>query len=341
MVINNVSVSQPVLATIVVEPMAMADVPAAVELWEAQYREARQRCPALPASWESDRMPLTAFITERVNAGRGLIARTESQIAGFLLYDTFSFHGESLALSPMLGHAATVAHRQAIYTRLYEQAAARWVDEGILLHFVMYSAGDLLIQQLLFQLGFGVYVVGAFRSVAPLPALRQPVEGTILRAGTEHVDDILRLDDASRDYFRCSPRFLASTRRQADDIRRMLTGDTGACFLALRDQKAVGILHVRRTGADYGDLINMVDRNTGVLEFAYLQPACRGQGLGRELLRHALAWSVEQRLHSLHVDYESANLAAASFWPKEFTPVRCSVRRRVNEDMRQSKGIKS
>jgi len=332
--VSSVRLQQPVLASIAVEPMTVADIPAAVGLWAAQYREARQWCPALPMSWETDTAPIAAFITERVQVGHGLVARTESQVAGFLSYDSFTYHHEEIALCPMIGHAAEASLRPAVYARLYEQAAARWVEEGILLHFVMYFAHDQLIRALLYQLGFGLYVVDAFRSVEPLPAPQQPVKCAIVRAGTEHIDDILRLDAAANDYFRRSPIFLSRPLRHADDdIHRMLAGDTAAYFLAHDGSEAVGILCVRRNDAGYGDLINLVDDHTGVLEFAYLQPAWRHQGVGHELLRHALDWCVERRLHSLHVDYESANLAAAGFWPKEFIPVRYSVRRRVNEDL--------
>lgn len=321
------------LSAITVEPMTEIDVPVVVELWTAQYQAARQRCPALPVSWLTETSALAAFLTERTVAGRGLVARAGAEVAGYLLYDTFAFHGEQVALCPIIGHAARASQHLASYTALYEHAATRWIEAGILTHFLMYFTHDQPLQQLLFELGFGLYVLDAYRPVELLPPMPRPaVECTIVRAGMEQADAVARLDAAACDYFRQSPRFLRREARRDGDIERMLTSDSAAYFLAYHGQNAVGILGVHLSQNDYGDFINLVDRHTGVLEFVYLQPEYRNHGMGRELLRHALQWCLERRLHSLHVDYESANRAASAFWPKAFTPVRSSVRRRVNQD---------
>jgi len=66
---------------------------------------------------------------------------------------------------------------------------------------------------------------------------------------------------------------------------------------------------------------------------AYIQPSCRGHGIGARLLSYVLEWCREQRIDHIHVDYESANLYASGFWSKYFTPTMYSVRRRVNPDI--------
>jgi hypothetical protein len=38
----------------------------------------------------------------------------------------------------------------------------------------------------------------------------------------------------------------------------------------------------------------------------------------------------------MHVDFESANLEARAFWPREFRPVLDSVHRRLNQDARRA-----
>ena len=67
---------------------------------------------------------------------------------------------------------------------------------------------------------------------------------------------------------------------------------------------------------------------------AYVRPLDRGKGIGTALLERVINWCSEHGVNRIHVDYESANLYANSFWPKYFASTMYTVKRRVNPDMR-------
>ena len=66
---------------------------------------------------------------------------------------------------------------------------------------------------------------------------------------------------------------------------------------------------------------------------AYIKRECRGLGVGKKLLYELIAWSGQQDVTNIHVDFESANYHANQFWLNYFTPVLYSVKRRLNNDV--------
>jgi GNAT superfamily N-acetyltransferase len=63
---------------------------------------------------------------------------------------------------------------------------------------------------------------------------------------------------------------------------------------------------------------------------ALVLPGRRGQGAGTALLAAALRWAAGAGFAGCTLDYESANLPAARFWPAAgFSPVLYSVGRRL------------
>lgn len=314
-----------------IEPLNETHLASVTELWQARYREERVSVPVVSKSWITNTQTFTSFITAHIQEKRGIIVRMDDHIIGYLVYDRFDFHGEKTAFCPIMGHAALPSWKEVAYKTLYRIISKQWVETGYLNHIITFFAHDTLLEDLLFTLGFGLYVVDAFRSLDSLP--RDTGEVTITQAQIDDLDDVMRLGEESRSFFVEAPLFLMRDAHDRAYYKNNLENESGALFLAFKENKAVGILSIRKNDED--DPIMLTDARSTLIDGvgAYVLPAYRGEGIGGMLLQRATAWCRENDVDCIHVDFESANLYASKFWPKYFDPVLYSVKRRVNQDM--------
>ena len=197
-------------------------------------------------------------------------------------------------------------------------------------HIITFFSLDVQLKQVLINLGFGLYVVDAFRSADPVDSNGG---ASILKASLSDVEAVMRLGEESRYYYRESPLFLVRDKEKRKYYEDFIRNNEAAVFLAELDGNSVGFMSIKKNPGD--DVITLADKDTGMIDElgAYIQPSCRGHGIGARLLSYVLEWCREQRIDHVHVDYESANLYASGFWPKHFTPTMYSVRRSVNPDI--------
>ncbi len=273
---------------------------------------------------------ITAFIEEHAGTGRGVVAKTKGDMVGYMVYDVLSFHGAYTTFCPVMGHASVESGRARIYQEMYRCLSDVWVGDAALDHIVSFFSVDPHLKQALFHLGFGLYVVDAFRSTDPVDS---GGEASIRQASLSDVEDLACLGEESRKYYRESPIFLVRRKQKRGYYEDFIRSKEAAVFVAEFEGKIVGFMSIRKKSLD--DIITLADKDTAMIDElgAYIQPAHRGHGVGAQLLSSVIGWCSEQRIDQIHVDYESANLYAAGFWPKHFTPTVYSVRRRVNPDI--------
>jgi GNAT superfamily N-acetyltransferase len=316
--------------SIEIEPMRDEHVKPSIELWKKQYRAAKHSVPVLPEKWVNDFTAITAFLKEHAGTGRGLVAKTKGDMVGYMVYDVFSFHGADTAFCPVMGHASVESRRARIYQEMYRCLSDVWVGNAILDHIISFFSADPHLRQALFNLGFGLYVVDAFRSTDPVDS---DGEASIRQASLKDVEDLACLGEESRRYYRESPIFLVRRKQKRGYYEDFIRIKEAAVFVAELEGKTVGFMSIRKKSLD--DVITLADKDTATIDElgAYIQPAHRGHGVGAQLLSSVIGWCSEQGIDQIHVDYESANLYAAGFWSKHFTPTMYSVRRRINPDI--------
>jgi GNAT superfamily N-acetyltransferase len=316
--------------SIEIEPMREEHVQPSIELWTTQYRNARNTVRELPEKWITDLTAIRLFLEEHAEKGKGIVAKTDGDVIGYMVYDRFPFHGADTVYCPIMGHASFESGRAKIYQEMYRSLSDIWVRDAVLDHIVTFFSLDVQLKQVLFNLGFGLYVVDAYRSVDPIDSNGSV---SIMEASPNDVEDVMRLGDESRSYYREPPLFLVRDEEKREYYEDFISNREAAVFIAELDGKIVGFMSVKKNRGD--DVITLADKGTGIIDElgAYIQPSCRGHGIGAHLLNHVLEWCREQRIDYIHVDYESANLYASGFWPKHFTSTMYSVRRRVNPDI--------
>lgn len=120
-------------------------------------------------------------------------------------------------------------------------------------------------------------------------------------------------------------------RAPVDELRELVSSGESAVFVAESDGNVVGFMGIRI--ADAPNVVAALDAGIATLDGigAYLEPEARNQGAGDELLRSCLTWA-RDRADRVHVDFESANPSARSFWLRYFTAYSYSLMRVTHRD---------
>ncbi len=303
----------------------------AAELWNKEFQKQSRMNNALPTSWVTDFKHLCIFLEERVKKGRGIVALLEGDLAGYMVYDNFLFHGAEIAFCPIMGHSSVESGRIEIYQSLYKHLSSHWVKNNVLDHIITFFCADIQLKKALYFLGFGLYALDAYRLNETIHIDSQ---AEIIKASLRNLSEIMRLDDEFRTYAKEAPFFLVRENVKQKYYENILNNADSAVFIGKVSGEAVGFMSIRKNKKE--DTFTLADENTGRIDKlgAYVRPLNRGKGIGTALLERVINWCSEHGINQIHVDYESANLYANSFWPKYFTSTMYTVKRRVNPDIR-------
>jgi GNAT superfamily N-acetyltransferase len=317
-------------------PFGPADVPGAAAAAAAAAGRLRTRVPVVPPAWLDP--ALHARVLERLAAeGDGAVAVLDGAYAGHLVAWTWGEGSRARAFAPEAGFAVAPGLPPRIARRIVEELVAwtgqRWVERGIRTHLAAVPVDEATVRDALLWLGYGLLVVDALRdlddaALAALPAA-PPAGIRIRQAGPEDLPAILALDRGLRRHLVDAPTFLVLRVRQDPErlAARLADPATGA-FLAEEDGTAIAWLRVGPPGDDIALLVR--DRATASIDAAFTVSGRRGDGVAAALLGAAARWARERGAARLGVDFESANVLAARFWTRWFTPVTATHGRRLD-----------
>lgn len=310
------SIPQGLVMSSEIVPFTADHLDAAVALFVAAYREERSHSPFLPSRALDDPGRLRSLLQSYLdNPGVAVIDGGEL-LAFMLTGPSFDWKGQRCALVPEVAHSATATQKAALYQRMYMRLAQQWVADGVHVHLVGYLAHDGVLQETLYQLGFGAILAERLRDLSLIDA---PHDVPIVE-----LDDVARLVDLELEhtgYYPQSPIFLRrepnAEEARADLEAALAQGD--AIFAIEEGGRPVAYLTVGRSSDD-GEGLLLRDTNTAQVKGAYAQPAYRGRGFGTALLQRAICWARAQGYDRLMVEHETANVFGGNFWRKYFTP---------------------
>ena len=302
-------------------------LPAAVELFAANFRRLRQDVPALPATLE-DEARIERKLRRLVETQPGVVALEGERLVGYLAYmllDNFRDAGRRAAYSPEWGHAAAPGYQAQAYRRMYRDAAARWAEQACQVHAITLLAHDDESLHTWFWNGFGMAVVDAVRSMQPLE--RQPhTQLSIRRASVADAPALAALELEHRRYYTLSPVFMPLRTGQTEEEFRQFLGMPGnSVWLALEGDLLVGFLRLDGYECDAADA--MASAETVMITGAFLQAAHRGRGASSAMLEAALRHHALLGKTCCAVDFEAFNPDATAFWLRHFQPVCLSLMR--------------
>ncbi len=309
-----------------VDELKKQDIKKAMELWTRQYELYCSGKPSYPLYWRDNTGSIERLLEGMCEAGCAFAARTEEGLAGYLAFWEAPFHGENTAYCPVFAHGVQEENRESVYLALYNHVSRLWVSKDIFNHMLTLFYNDKELINLIFDLGFGSYVMDAF-------CLSSPSGGNcgVRRALQADADAVYELAEESRLYYKAAPIFLKRDVIEKEDIARLI--NEGFVFIAEADGEAAGFMNA--SVAKEGYAVTLETEGTALIDEigAYIRPEHRGSGIGERLLMAIKDCCAREGIERIHVDFETANPYANRFWRKHFDPVLLSVRRGVNRDV--------
>jgi GNAT superfamily N-acetyltransferase len=299
-------------------PFTTEHVESAIQLLVANYRREQEESPLLPSA--------TVDNTERIYdsikpllAKPGVAVLREDQMVAFMLSGyRFPFKGQQAVLVPEYCHASVLPDRKDLYQIMYMRLAGEWVGSHMHLHIIGHFAHDTVLQDSLYQLGFGAIIAEALRDLSEVPG----AHSTDVMEETD-IERFLDISIEDSRYYRDAPIFLVRDterdQRRASLESSIRRGD--AYSVLYENGKASAYLGVGESASgtlEAGFLL--AGTHTAEIKDVFVKAHVRGRGIGKSLLQRAVDWAVERGYERLFVEFETANYFGGNFWYRHFRP---------------------
>ncbi|MFN2109523.1 MAG: GNAT family N-acetyltransferase [Anaerolineae bacterium] len=297
-------------------PFTQAYLDAAVALFRESYRQEREHSLLLPTRALDD----PTWIRDELSGcleNPGVAVEQDGQLAAYMITGAqFTWKGQRTALVPEHGHSAIGEDKEILYQRMYMYLSQLWVDDHTHMHIIGHFAHDKVLQETLYQLGFGAILAERLRDLSSIDA---PKDINIVEEPDVHklVDHELEHNH----YYPKSPIFITkNTDRSAmlaDLDEHVQAGDV--FFVYFEDGVPRADMIVGTSTLD-GEGFLLQKTNTAQIKGAYAQPEMRSKGVGTALLSRAIEWVRAKGYARLFVEHETANFYGGHFWRKHFAP---------------------
>jgi GNAT superfamily N-acetyltransferase len=299
-----------------IEPFTYDFLEPVVEIFTENYKNERENNPLLPSRaideprWILDNLKSLA-------SNPGVIVRSGKRIIAYMLTGfLFPFKGQNAVQVPVYCHGSIAADRAELYRIMYMRLAEEWAKEGRHLHIIGHFAHDSVLQETLFQLGFGAILAECLRDFSPA--------GDIPELEIIQEKDFIKLIDIQIEHMRYYPASPIFIRKDTD--RESVISDLeshankGDVFLVYYEHDEPAAYFIVGTSAATGEGFLLQNTGTAQIKGTYARPYVRGRGIGKALLQDAIDWSREHGYDRLFVEHETANYYGGNFWRKHFTP---------------------
>ena len=154
---------------LVIKPFTDTYLEDAAGLFVSNYSLLRTQYPVLPQKYE-DRAVIIPFIKNLADETEGVVAFSGGALVGYMLGMRLPyFKGTSYgAYCPEWAHSAVGDMKTKIYHQMYRKISHHWVANGCFTHSFTFLAHEREAIDNFFQIGFGLFVMDALRSLAPI-----------------------------------------------------------------------------------------------------------------------------------------------------------------------------
>ena len=199
---------------------------------------------------------------------------------------------------------------------LYALAAQRWVDDGLMRHYVQLPAHDPGLVDAWFRVGFGLQHAAGIREV---PERADWPDG-VREATEDDLDVLVSFDPVLPDHQALSPVFGPGRGKETEEELRQellegLASPDSVDLLAELDGRVVGAFYV--TKVEDSTMHAGLGRppGAGFLAWAAILPEARGRGIGLALTQASFAWARAHGYQVMVTDWRVTNLLSSRFWP--------------------------
>jgi GNAT superfamily N-acetyltransferase len=288
----------------------------AVALFIDTYKGEQAHSPLLPSRVIDEPAWIRGVLQSKL-ANPGVAVVEQNRLLGYMLTgDQFQWKGQQAAIILEYCHGAVVAQRRALYQRMYMALAQEWVNQHIHLHLIRHFAHDTILQETLYQLGFGAILAERLRDVSPVTErhdLAIRVEQDVIK--------LIALQTEHNRYYPQAPIFILKP-TDTQDVLVELEAHTqqGDVFLVYDEQAEPCAYMIVGESTNGGEGSLLAQTNTAQIKSAYARPEVRGKGVGAALLQRVIEWSQQQSYERLFVEHETANIYGGNFWGTYFSP---------------------
>jgi GNAT superfamily N-acetyltransferase len=303
----------------------------AAAIFIQNYQELLREVPVLP-----DEMAKPAVVIRKLEGFfskcPGTAALQAGRLAGYLgwyLVPNFRETSRKAAYCPEWGHAALAGAKAPVYRALYRAASAQWAASGCQTHALTLLANDAEAEKTWYWNGFGLLLVDAVRSLAPIGAAKADLH--VRKAEFNDAGTLAVLENEHWRHYAQAPIFMAAnSASSAAEFVELMNNPRNSVWLALDGDEPAGYLRFESSSSGAADIVN--SETTTAITGAYVRPDFRGRGATPAMLEAALREYAAHGFERCAVDFETFNPEAAAFWPRYFQPV-CYSLSRVPENV--------
>jgi GNAT superfamily N-acetyltransferase len=311
-----------------INQMKKEDIPQAMTIWHSQFA---RYCSngSFPNFWDGGKETIELYLKRQIEKGNAIIAKIDQTIVGYMAWMCVDFHNEKTAFCPTVGHAALEENEKSIYHALYTASSRRWVQDNRFSHLWMTFYNDNDLKDMLYDIGFGSYVIDACQKVSE-NMLRTNCPYRVTGAVPDDADALLELENELNNYLLDSPIFLKREECSINNIVQIISQNQ--VFLAWDNDCLIGVMSLKVDQGYHFEKLTTNDSGYIGRPGAFIRAEYRGKGVGTRLLKEVFNYCTEAGKLFVHVTFETANPYASRFWPKYFKPTLRSLRRTVNKD---------
>jgi len=206
-------------------PMKKEDIPQAMAIWHGQFAKYCSN-DSFPDFWDGGKETLESYLIQQIEKGNAITVKTGEIIVGYMAWMCIDFHNEKTAFCPIVGHAALEENEKSIYHALYTASSQKWVQDNRFNHLWMTFYDDIELKDVLYDIGFGSYVIDACQKVSQ-NMLQANCPYRITRAVSDDADALLKLNNELNQYLLDSPIFLKIKEYSRDYIVQIISRNGG------------------------------------------------------------------------------------------------------------------
>jgi GNAT superfamily N-acetyltransferase len=279
----------------------------AIALFIDNYKSEQAHSPLLPSRVIDDPTWIRAVLQSKLSNPGVVVVEQDRVLAYMLTGDQFAWKGQQAAIVLEYCHSAVVAQKRELYQRMYMALAQARANQQI--HLLRHFAHNTILQETLYQLGFGAILAERLRDCSPV-AEHQDV---VIRV-EQDVRKLISLQTEHNRYYPHAPIFISKPTEMQEVLAELEAhAHQGDVFLVydMQDEPCAYMIVGQSTIGGEGFLLEQT--NTAQIKSAYARPDVRRKGIGAALLQHAIAWSQQQGYERVFVEHETANIYGGIF----------------------------
>ena len=311
---------------------------AAAQILAERHRRERQTFSALPEEFENPVATLQALEREWNQPNTiGIAALEGEQLVGYLigtLQPTGDFERSIWIKYPCLGIAEN--QHPELYRQLYANIAHTWVSQGCFDHYVQVPAGNQVLLDAWFRLGFAYQQVYGLLDLEEFVGsdIKAPENLEIRLAQESDREKLRNIAEWIKIFQAQAPTYCPilpeSLREIRDGYAEIIDEPEAQMWLVVRDGDILGFQAYWPLEA--GAAAMTVPANCIELAIGAVSPAERGRGIGTLLTNHCFRELRQAGFRYVQTDWRMTNLMSSTFWPaRGFRPVVHRLSRHIDE----------